>query len=133
VQAAVSQAVRRRAVVAADHPLAATPRASLAQLAAYPLAAVARRDPERRRAELAALCRTAGSEPAPGPALASYEDALAAIATSRAWTLTAAGQGDARSGTVELTLTDELEPFRLWLAHRIHPTAATQRLLEAAG
>jgi DNA-binding transcriptional LysR family regulator len=120
------------AIVAVDHPVADRGRVALAELAPFPLAVIARREPERRRAELAAICRAAGIEPAPGPVLASAEEALAAIATSQAWTLTAAGRsGDpARSGTVELELVDDVEPFRLWLAHRTRPSPATRRLLE---
>jgi DNA-binding transcriptional LysR family regulator len=120
------------AVVAVDHPLAGAGRVALAQLAPFPLAVIARREPERRRAELAAICRAAGIEPTPGPVLANAEEALTAIATSRAWTLWAAGRNDepARSGTVELALLDEVEPFRMWLAHRTQPSPATRRLLE---
>jgi DNA-binding transcriptional LysR family regulator len=120
------------AIVAVDHPLAGHGRVALAQLAPFPLAVIARRDPERRRAELGAVCRAAGIEPTPGPALASAEEAFTAIATSHAWTLTAAGHDDdpARSGTVELALEDDIEPFRLWLAHRARPSPATRRLLE---
>jgi DNA-binding transcriptional LysR family regulator len=120
------------AVVAVDHPLAGAGRVALAQLAPFPLAVIARREPERRRAELAAICRAAGIEPTPGPVLANAEEALTAIATSRAWTLWAAGRNDepARSGTVELALVDEVEPFRMWLAHRTQPSPATRRLLE---
>jgi DNA-binding transcriptional LysR family regulator len=59
------------------------------------------------------------------------EDALTAIATSQAWTLVAAGRHDAaRLGAVKLPLADEVEPFRLWLAHRTRPSPATRRLLE---
>jgi DNA-binding transcriptional LysR family regulator len=122
------------AIVAVDHPLADRRRVALAQLAPYPLAVIARHDPERRRAELAAVCRAAGIEPTPGPVLANVEDALTAIATSQAWTLVAAGRHDAaRSGAVELALVDEVEPFRLWLAHRTEPSPATRRLLEVLG
>jgi DNA-binding transcriptional LysR family regulator len=119
------------AVVAADHPLARSGHVSLARLQAFPLAVIARRDPDRRRAGLAAVCRTAGVEPAPGPVLASAEEALAAIATSQAWTLTAAGEGRS-PGTLELELDDEVEPFRIWLAHRTEPPPATRRLIEVA-
>jgi DNA-binding transcriptional LysR family regulator len=122
---------RACAVVAADHPLAPVARVTLAQLAPFPLAVIARRDPERRRAELAAICRTAGAEPTAGPVLANGEEALAAIATSDAWTLTAAGHGG-DGGTVELALADAVEPFRLWLAHRSEPRGAVARLVEAA-
>jgi DNA-binding transcriptional LysR family regulator len=120
------------AVVAVDHPLAGTERVALAQLAPFPLAVIARREPERRRAELAAICRAAGIEPTPGPVLANAEEALTAIATSRAWTLMATGRNPdpARSGTLELALLDEVEPFRMWLAHRTQPSPATSRLLE---
>jgi DNA-binding transcriptional LysR family regulator len=120
------------AVVAADHPLAGDERVALAQLAAFPLAVIARRDPERRWAEIAATCRAVGVEPTPGPALANAEEAFAAIATSQAWTLTTVGRGGdpARSGTVELALVDRVEPFHLWLAHRTEPSPATRRLLE---
>jgi DNA-binding transcriptional LysR family regulator len=120
------------AVVAVDHPLAGRGPVALAQLAPYPLAVIARREAERRWAELAAICREAGVEPTPGPVLASSEEVMAAIATSQAWTLTAAGRhhDPARSGTVELALQDEVEPIRLWLAHRTQPSPATRRLLE---
>jgi DNA-binding transcriptional LysR family regulator len=119
------------AVVASDHPLAHLGRIGLARLAPFPLAVIARRDPERRRAELAARCRAAGVEPAPGPVLASAEEVLAAIATSQAWTLSAAGSGG-QSGLVELELDDDIEPFRIWLAHRTEPRPATRRLIEVA-
>jgi DNA-binding transcriptional LysR family regulator len=118
------------AVVAADHPLAPLGHVTLARLAPFPLAVIARRDPDRRRAELAAICRSAGAEPAPGPALASAEEALAAIATSQAWTITAAGYGGA--GTVELELDDEVEPLRIWLAHRRDPRPAVRNLCNVA-
>jgi DNA-binding transcriptional LysR family regulator len=112
------------AVVAADHPLAGEGRISLRQLAPYPLAVIARREPERRRAELAAIC---GFEPLPGPVLASSEEVMAAIATSQAWTLTAVGAS--APGTTELDLIEEIEPVHMYLAHRARPRAAVATLV----
>jgi DNA-binding transcriptional LysR family regulator len=114
------------AVVAADHPLASAWTIALPQLAPYPLAVIARRNPERRRAEVAAMC---GFEPLPGPVLASSEEVMAAIATSQAWTLTAVGAGG--PGTAELDLEGEVEPLRMYLAHRTRSRPAVQSLLEA--
>jgi DNA-binding transcriptional LysR family regulator len=112
------------AVVAADHPLAGRGPVALRELRPYPLAVIARRDPDRRRAEVAAVC---GFEPAPGPVLASAEEVMAAIATSPAWTLTAVGASG--PGTAELDLAEEVEPVRMYLAHRSHPRAAVRALI----
>ena len=127
VQLASQRAV---AVVAADHPLAGEASVTLAQLAPFPLAVIARREPERRRGELAAICRAAGVEPVFGAILANGEEALAAISMSQAWTI--AADGNSGPGTVQLDLVDEVEPLAIWLAHRAQPRRAVQHLAEAA-
>jgi DNA-binding transcriptional LysR family regulator len=110
-----------RAVVSTQHPLARAGRIRIAELAGDPFATIG-------ASRLADVCRAAGVEPLPGPSVRNLEDALVVIAASRAWTLlgeqTAGGPG-----VVGLELADELDPLRLWLAHRADPAPAVARLL----
>lgn len=123
-------------VVASTHPLSGSGRVALRALADDPLVLVAgERDGARRlRDQLVALCRDAGFQPALGPTLATLEDALIEIARSRAWTfLRAANARNAGPvGVVELAVSDDLAPARLWLAHRSDPAPATRALAAVA-
>lgn len=120
----------------AEHRLAGTEPIKLRALAADPLVLVGGEPAaaNRLRAELIALCRGTGFEPTMGPTLASLEDALIEIARSSGWTLLrAANARDVdRLGVVELALSEELPPARLWLAHRTHLAPATRSLVALA-
>jgi DNA-binding transcriptional LysR family regulator len=123
-------------VASAEHRLAGTGAIELRALAGDPLVLVAgeRSGASRLRAQLIALCRGAGFEPTLGPVLASLEDALIEIAQSSGWTLLrAANVSDVgRVGVIELAVSDELPPARLWLAHRTHAAPATRSLVALA-
>lgn len=127
---------RWHVVASAEHRLAGARAIPLGALARDPLVLVGGEPAGagRLRAELAAVCRSAGFEPTIGPTLASLEDALIEIARSSGWTLLRAA--NARSvgpfGVVELAVRDELPPARLWLAHRTQVAPATRSLIALA-
>jgi DNA-binding transcriptional LysR family regulator len=125
-----------RAVVSAEHPLAASGPVELRALRGDSLVQITGETPagDRLRDELVAVCRAAGFEPVLGPALDTLDDALIEIARSTAWTLLRApnAREARRVGVVELEISDDLPPARLWLAHRSSPPPATRSLVALA-